>query len=137
MALTETERAEIRMYLGWSARFHQFDNELEGAMNALDDPAKADTLALFQNPLAGSPPGFLAVLRDIDAKILAAHGRLKADVVGSIKLNRREAKQLYKEGKRITSRMARTLGVEVIHNVWDGTLPTVRSSRLGNYQVHG
>lgn len=128
--------------MGWAARFFQFDSELEQAMNAIDDPSNADTLALFQNLIGGTPPGFLATLRDIDAKIVLAHNRLKADEVGSIKLNRMELKQLYKDGKRVVSRMAVTLGVEVRFDVYNGILPTQRSSRwglagAGNYQQHG
>ena len=135
MALTETERAQIRMYLGWSARFHQEDVALEQAMNAVD--TKADTLALIQNAIDGDPPGLIAAMEDVDAKIITAHGRLKADTVGSIELNREELRQLYREGKRLTSRLARMLGVEVISDMWSGRLPKVRSSHAGNYQAHG
>ena len=33
MALTDTQRQKVRMYLGWSERFHQYDSRLEQAMN--------------------------------------------------------------------------------------------------------
>lgn len=133
MALTQSERAKIRMYLGWSSRFLQIDVALEQAMNAVD--TLVDTLPLIQNPIDGTPPGFIAVLESIDAKILAAHNRLKADEVGSIVLNREELKQLYREGARITSRLATLLGVSVINDIWNGRIS--KFGRSGNKQVHG
>ena len=96
MPLTEAEKAKIRMYMGWSPRFHQFDTALEQAINVVDN--LTEVLTLIQNPLAGSPPGVLAVLEDIDAKILAAHSRLKATKVGSIATNPDEVRQLRDEG---------------------------------------
>jgi hypothetical protein len=135
MAFTESEKAKIRMYLGWSPRFHQTDVALEQAMNAVD--ALPDTLALIQNPIGGTPPGVIAALEDVDAKITAAHGRLKADTVGSIQLNRSELKQLYREGKRQVSRLATLLGTEVRRDVFSGRLPRSRDSHWGNYQVQG
>ena len=135
MAFTESEKAKIRMYMGWSPRFHQTDVALEQAMNAVD--ALPDTLVLIQNPIGGTPPGVIAALEDVDAKITAAHGRLKADTVGSIQLNRSELKQLYREGKRQVSRLATLLGTEVRRDVFSGRLPRSRDSHGGNYQVQG
>lgn len=44
MALTGTQRAQIRKYLGWEARFHQVTPQLEQAMDAIaalpDDEAE-------------------------------------------------------------------------------------------------
>jgi len=135
MALSTAERAKIRMYMGWSSRFLQEDVALTQAMNSVDN--LPDVLALIQNPLAGSPPGYIAALEDIDAKLVAAHGRTKANKVGSIELNREEFKQLYREGKRLTSRLATLLGTEVITDVWSGRLPRTRFTHQGNYQVQG
>lgn len=118
MALTPTQRADVRRYLGWSARFHQFDSRLEQAMNALDTEPEHE--AQITNPLTGTPPGILAALEDIDSKLTAAHSRLKADKVGSILLNRREMRQLYREGRRHTRRLAAILGVERRIDVYGG-----------------
>jgi hypothetical protein len=133
MAFSPSDKAKIRMYMGWSPRFFQTDVALEQAMNAVDN--LPEVLALIQNALNGSPPGVLAALEDIDAKIVASHSRLKADKVGSIQLNRREQKQLYKEGKRLVSRLATLLGTEVRRDVFSGRLPKTRDSHWGNYQV--
>jgi len=135
VALSPAERAKIRLYMGWSPRFFQEDVALEQAMNAVDN--LPDTLPLIQNALTGTPPGVLAALEDIDAKCITSHDRLKADNVGSIQLNRQELKQLYREGKRLTSRLATLLGTEVIRDVWSGRLPRTRASHWGNYQVQG
>jgi len=135
MALAESDKAKIRMYMGWSPRFFQTDVALEQAMNAID--ALPEVLALIQNPIGGSPPGVIAALEDLDAKITNAHGRLKADKVGSIELNRAEMMQLYREGKRQVSRLATLMGTEVRRDVFSGRLPRSRDSHWGNYQVQG
>ena len=123
------------MYMGWSPRFFQTDVGLEQAMNAVDN--LPEVLALIQNPLTGTPPGVLAALEDVDSKLVNGHGRLKADQVGSIKLNRSEMRQLRKEGKRLVSRLATLLGTEVRRDVFSGRLPRTRDSHWGNYQVQG
>lgn len=135
MPLLEAEKAKIRMYMGWSPRFFQEDVALEQAMSAVDN--LPEVLTLIQNGIGDSPPGVIAALEDVDAKLVAAHGRLKADNVGSIKLNRNEFRQLYREGKRLTSRLATLLGTDVIRDVWSGRLPRTRSTHWGNYQVQG
>ena len=135
MALAPADKAKIRMYMGWSPRFFQTDVALEQAMNAIDE--LPEVLALIQNPIGGAPPGVIAALEDVDAKITNAHGRLKADEVGSIKLNRAEMIQLYREGKRQVSRLATLLGTEVRRDVFSGRLPRSRDSHWGNYQVQG
>lgn len=111
MALTDAQRAEIRMFLGWTPRYGQTDNALERAMNAIETfPADE---SLITNAIGDDPPGLLASIKDVDSKLIVAHGRLKADNVGSIQLNRREMSQLYRDGKRMVGRLARLLGVEV------------------------
>lgn len=135
MALTDAERAKIRLYLGWSSRFFASDSALEQALNAIDGLPEA--LALIQNAIDGSPPGLLAALEDVDAKLVASHSRLKASVVGSITLNQGELAELRREGKRLTSRLATLLGVEVVRDVWSGRLPRVRSTHAGNYRPQG
>lgn len=110
MALTETQRADVRFYCGWSARFRQFDSRLEQAMNAL--ASTPETEALVTNAIGGTPPGLLACLRSVDAELTAAHKRLKASKVGSIELNRNEVAILREEGRRHVSRLCALLGVE-------------------------
>ena len=113
MALTEAQKTQVRSYLGWSARFHQFDSRLEQAMNAVDGTASE---TLITDTLANG--GILASLADIDTKLTAAHGRLKATKVGSIELNRSEVIQLRREGRRWVGRLASLLGVEVRNNAY-------------------
>lgn len=110
MALTESQKAEIRRYAGWSARFHQTDSRLEMAMLALESTPEHE--AQITNALAGSPPGLLAQLADIDAKIAAATSRLKASKVGSIELNPAEMYELRRIGRQFATRLCSILGVE-------------------------
>lgn len=108
MALTDTQKAEIRRALGWSARFHQFDSRLEQAMSAIATEPEhelqiTDTLANH---------GILANIASIQTELTAAHARLKADKVGSILLRKEELRQLRQEGDRWVKDLARLLGVE-------------------------
>lgn len=113
MALTIAQKADIRLYLGWSARFHQIDTRLEGAMVAVsEDPAhEAQVIAL------------LGEMANIDVKLKAAYPRLQASKVGSIELNVGEIGMLRSEGRRFVARMSSVLGVEVKHDVFAGAIP--------------
>lgn len=114
MALTEAQRLQVRLFLGWQDGFGQFDSRLEQAMNHVDN--RPELLALVTNAIDGTPPGLLACLQDIDTKLRAAHGRFKATVVGSLTLNPAEKQQLRSEGSRFVKRLAAILGVEVRSN---------------------
>jgi hypothetical protein len=108
VALTDTQKAEIRRALGWSARFHQFDSRLEQAMSAIATEPEhelqiTDTVANH---------GILANIDAIQTELTGAHARLKANKVGSILLRPEELKQLKKEGDRWVKDLARILGVE-------------------------
>lgn len=132
MALTDEERASVRMYMGWSARFAQTDTGLERALNAIDQ-MPAD-LALLRT--------HLTELARIDAAILACEARFKADQVGSITLSQSELPRLRSRGMERVGRMATLLGVEVRDNAFSPDLPRWRGghggpSGGGNYQMQG
>lgn len=42
MALTSTQKQSIRLYLGWTGRWHQVQTEMEQCLNAVDAAADAD-----------------------------------------------------------------------------------------------
>jgi len=109
MALTDAQKAQCRMYLGWSMGYDDRDSHLERSMNGLD--SKPEVELLITDTLVNG--GILATLAAIDAKLIAAHNRLKAAAVGSITLNAAELQMLCREGNRIVARLARLLGVEV------------------------
>lgn len=119
MALTADQRLLVRLYTGWSDRFGQFDSRLEQAMNHADN--NPSTLALITNAINGSPPGLLALLQDIDSRLSGSYGRLKADQVGPIALNRGELQQLRSEGRRHVGRLCSILGVQRGHDVFSGS----------------
>lgn len=111
MAFTEAQRVKIRFYLGWSARFHQFDSRLEQAMNAVDADGSGETELQVE--------AVLTSLDAVTASLTAAHDRLKALAVGSIKLSGNgEINALRSEGRRHAGSLASTLGVEVRHDVF-------------------
>lgn len=132
MALTDEERCNVRMYMGWGARFAQTDSALERAMNAIDQmPAELSKLREHLTELAR-----------VDAAILACEARFKADQVGSITLSKTELPRLRSRGKERVGRMARQLGVAVRDDAFSPDLPRQTDghggpSGGGNYQMQG
>jgi hypothetical protein len=111
---TAVERAKIRWYLGWSARFHQADSRLEQAMNAVDMETTDATHDLITAQLTA--------MDAIGTKITQAYDRLKALKVGSIDLpGHGEIGMLRSEGRRLGGQLAAALGVETRPDVWSGT----------------
>lgn len=117
-ALTEQQRADIRLYLGWSARFGQFNSQLEMAMDSLE--TFPEHQAQIFNPVTGDPPGLVPLLKDLDAQLLGAQKRYKADKVGSIELNRGEPAQLRRDGRQLVARLSAILSVPVKVDVFGG-----------------
>ena len=108
---TSAQKAKIRLFLGWSARFHQYDSRLEQAMSAIEGESDDSTHDLIV--------GFLASLDDIQTRLTSAYSRIKAMKVGSIDLpGAMEMGLLKAEGRRFVGQLAATLGVEVRHDVF-------------------
>ena len=131
MALTATQKANVRLYLGWSARFHQFDSRLEQAMSALDTEPEHE--AQFTALLTAEPPGFLAALGDIDTKLRGSDSRLKASKVGTITLNAKEQNQLRRQGRQYITRMASILGAEIREDYFGNGNVTTFAGHGGKY----
>lgn len=109
MALTDAQKADIRWYLGYSARFYQSFSRLEQAMSALENDPDAETLVLAA----------IDSVKLIDTKLVEVHDRLKAVQVCDIKLgHKKELCALRGEGRRFVGRIAATLGVPVMHDVF-------------------
>lgn len=132
MALTEEQKLELRMYLGWSDRFHQFDSELEQAIAAIETRAATETKVLE----------LIVECQRCDALIQGAESRLKAAVVGSITLNAVEIDRLRERGRTAVKRIATILGVDVREDAFSPALPRGRATRFGmvgggNRQMQG
>jgi hypothetical protein len=113
---TDVQKASIRLYLGWSARFHQSDSRLEQAMSAIEGETTDATHDRIVTMLTS--------LDDIQERIVDALGRIKAMRVGSIDLpGPMEMGMLRSEGRRFAGQLAATLGVAVRHDVFSGTGP--------------
>lgn len=121
MTLTDDEKARIRMYLGWTARFSQTDTALERAMSALD--MMPSELVLTRE--------HLAELTRIDAAIVTAEGRFKADQVGSITLSQSELSRLRSRGHERCARLARQLGVPMKGGPFSPSQPSAQAGRTG------
>jgi hypothetical protein len=116
MGLTTQQRMQVRMYLGWSERFHQTDSRLEQAMNALDESQSTDAEAQVIT--------ILGQLTAIDTALTNALPLLQAKKVGSIELpGTMQIGMLRSEGRRLAGRIAALLGVEVRHDVFSGAGP--------------
>jgi hypothetical protein len=103
VALTDAQKLQVHQYLGWSGRFNQFDGDLTRALYAVDNDPASQTFV----------EGKLTELVRLDTAITAAESRLKASVVGSIKLNDMEINQLRNRARQEVGRLATHLGVEV------------------------
>lgn len=131
MPLTEANRVQIRMYLGWNGRWAQFDGALERAMSAVEASPETVDQVLFQ----------ITECQRLDESIRAAERRLKADAVGPITLNADEIRDLRDRGAQEVGRLATLLGVEVRSNAFGrgaGYRATAWGPRGGgNFQRHG
>lgn len=110
MALTATQKAEVRRSLGWPARFFQYDTRLEQAMSAIETQPEHEAQVIE----------ILASVVDVKEKLLDAHKRLKASKVGSIELDtlREETMGLRMEGRRFTGELSAILGVPRKHDIF-------------------
>lgn len=125
MALTATQKVNIRMYLGWQDRFHNTDSRLEMALAAADTNAE----------LLTTIGALLTSLADIDTKLADAHKRLKATKLGSIDLpGPGEIGMLRSEGRRFVGRLSSLLGVATRHDVFSGYGPTHYAGYDGPYR---
>ena len=121
MAFTESQRVEIRRYLGHQALFRQTDSKLERSMNAVDTYAETET----------SVEARLAELAAIETKVTACYSRLKALKVGAIELpGRGELLGLLSEGRRITRELAVVFGVDVLEGAVFGGGKSVYGSYM-------
>lgn len=127
--LTSAERATIRFYCGWSARFRQTDSRLEQALNALDS-GDDDTIAIVRT--------LLTKLTQVDADIETARPLLQAAKVGSIELQAvTQIGALRSEGRRYVGRLCALLGVEARQDVYSGHAPSARAGTYGMMPGNG
>lgn len=126
MSFSNGEKASIRNYLGWNAKFVQFDSGLERAFVFVENlSGTGDTSA---EDLART---LLAKVVAIEVEIDATHSRFKADKVGPITLNRKEVTQLIERGEAYIGQLARVFGVEVKGYALRADLPKTHSSPWG------
>jgi hypothetical protein len=130
MAFTETEKAKIRLYAGWSERFLQSDAALERALAAVDNRPEAQVLIR----------GFVADADAIRVDILKARKRLIAYKAGRHELDAGyEIDRLQALGRMVSGQICQLLGVEFGHqnDPWSSGGPTLRSGFYGPTQGGG
>ena len=111
MALSETNRAEIRYLLGWPFRFFQDDTRLERGMGSLDSYTLSSGSTTTETRI-------LALVTEAKAGLTAATATqgilMSVDAAGSSKLDRvREWKGQLATARRAIREIAATLSVPV------------------------
>lgn len=129
MALLPVQRMQVRLYLGWSERFHQTDSRLEQALNALDGPQSVDAEAYVVDTLCK--------LQNIDSRLTDALSRLSVVKIDNIEISQREIPMIRNEGRRLAGRIASLLGVEVRHDVFSGGGPQDFATYAGMFPAGG
>ena len=128
MALTDTQKSQIAMYLGWSSNFAQTDSLLNQMLSAIET-RPTDELLITDTLVNG---GFLASLANIDTLLAATYGRNKVAKFGTVALNPKEIYRLRKEGERFVGRLSRLLGVPVRSGgPYSTSLPDASTTRGG------
>ena len=135
--LTEPQKADIRLFLGYQARFHQLDSALEFAMRAVDLPDNEAAYDQITRSLAHADgPGILALIKDVDAKIRAQDPQSTVEKVGSIALDAARGMGILRsKGRSYVGRLAAILGVPVRWDYFSGSTP--RGPYLGVAGMHG
>jgi hypothetical protein len=108
MAFLESDRVQIRQYLGFGALFLQLDNRLESAINSIQSIADGGT-----RPDSSSEVALKAIvtkLQSVDSAIDAISVQQGAHEVDEIKLDSaRETLRLRMVGRQYVGRLARML----------------------------
>lgn len=115
MALEDSDKAQIRMYLGYSGKYFQVDSILEQAMISVSADSDLQTLLLQQ----------VARCQDVDAKLQAADNRQKlqsADQGAIVYRGPTELAALRSQGRMAVGRLAALLGVPVRHDAFSSSL---------------
>lgn len=122
MALSSAERAQVRLYLGWPARFHQTDDRLEQAMNALASTPDDETL------IRADMARCAAAFTQLDATDTTG----KAVGVGPIQLRvHYQMAAILKRGELAAGRIGAVLGVPFQNNVWRSGGPQAFAGPFG------
>jgi hypothetical protein len=138
MGLNETQKADVRLFLGWQARFHSIDSSLELAMRALDEASNADALDQIVRAIDDTKgPGILAMIKAIDAKIHDDDIMAGVEAAGSIHLKAPEGLGVMRsKGRMWCARMASLLGVRVRSDYF-GTTANGPVHGLANFEGTG
>lgn len=122
MALTGAQRAQVRMYLGWSARFHSTDSRLEQAMDALAGTPEDESLIVAE----------LGRLTAIDTEISDTSTTGKVTSLGKIELRAAyRLSVLRARGRQAAARIASILGVRILSDAFSGGGPAAFAGPYG------
>jgi hypothetical protein len=101
VALTEAQRATVRLVMGWPSRWHQTSNELEQSMSALDSSPEDLARVLL----------ILPKIADIDTRITAALGCVRVAEAGTVRMKDDNGLSLLRrEGRRLVNQLSSELG---------------------------
>lgn len=109
MALTDTQKASVRRFLGYPDVNRELSLELEGAMTALSAEGEAVVIELLDQ------------LAELDATLRSSWTRQKVKRAEEVELwGADEIKALRQEGSRLANELAAVLDVDIRRNVFGG-----------------
>lgn len=119
MAFTTQDRTDLRLYLGYAARYYQTINSaLEQAINAVEGDATVVTAV----------QGLVVRCKDIDTKLAAADSRQKLEKAEEITFaGPKEIMALRSQGRQTVGRIASILGVPVKHDAFSASAGNLTS----------
>jgi hypothetical protein len=130
MALSDSSKAQIRLYLGYSGKYFQIDSVLEQAMNSV--AADPDMQTILET--------LIARCQDVDAKLQASDNRQKmqsADQGAIVYRGPVELAALRSQGRMAVGRMAAMLGVECRHDAFSPSLSNTAPVLFGGLWGNG
>lgn len=131
--MTDAERASVRRYLGWSGRWRQTDDRLEGAMDTLESEAADEAIVV----------GLVGDCDEVMAQITANIANLaKTQGVGEVRLDgARTLATLRELGRTYSAQISNLLGVPIRSDAWGGggasAFASADGQTGGNYLPQG
>lgn len=126
-AYAESDRVQIRIYVGYSAIFLQADPRLENAITAT--LATTDGGTRPDNSTQTAVMGYITQLQGIDQNLTNLNALMGAGAVDEIRIDpAREMARLRMEGRRLVHRLCRFFDVQPYSDIFSTAPPDILPS---------
>lgn len=122
--ITESERVQIRKYLGAGSLFYQLFPKLEAAITMIQ--SKVDGGAQADSSTEASVRDYITKLQSIEAKLEALHCQVQVIQAGKDEVTLNPAQGFYllrNEGRRFIAVLSRTLDCAPLHDFFSPVAP--------------